>query len=337
MANCEVLASGSTPALSSLRVSFGGTLHLKFLWGLEQTIAGYSHLVPYNKIFKQSSAGITGPLNSLYIGFTVQQPCPISSVLKIRVQIGATGILEGSIVTNLPQFSSSSTLSSSQSNDCYYDSVLKEVVCMNVGAFLDTTIEYFVAVKAFYDSTTGATVTNYGQVTVESIINGVRSESIYNLLAGTTVNVYQNTEFMDTAGWHSRTAFGFGSTQIVTAAEDTTQFLKATPLAITGFLSSGASAVGVVPQDGTVQQLLYFIKADETALCGGPGTCGTNAYMRMNVLFNPRIVQFQDGYLNKGIDFAAWDASLTTPAYNVDSVLCYRATAPTTSYCRWYD
>ena len=54
------------------------------------------------------------------------------------------------------------------------------------------------------------------------------TEQLYSPLPGDSnvASVILNSEFLDVNGWHKRSVFGLGTTQIVSAKEDTTQFLK---------------------------------------------------------------------------------------------------------------
>ncbi len=80
-------------------------LRFQFLWGLDLHNTGINNNVPFNKVFMAQSGGIAGPLNSLYIGFKFNDASPIGCNFTVHVTINATGILEGSIVTNLPSAS----------------------------------------------------------------------------------------------------------------------------------------------------------------------------------------------------------------------------------------
>ena len=70
--------------------------------------------------------------------------------------LGATGVLEGSIVHNLPAYSGLSVF-------CYY--LTTQIICKNVGAFINTGYRYWISGKAYFGSTTGSTVT-FGGVTI---------------------------------------------------------------------------------------------------------------------------------------------------------------------------
>ncbi len=100
----------------------------KFLWGLT-TSPGIPE-VPI-QIYKSASSGILGPLNSIYVSFKVASSIPFGPEFEVLIDVGATGILEGSILTNLPSAQISKKVI------CSYDSVLFKIKCVNVGAFLE--------------------------------------------------------------------------------------------------------------------------------------------------------------------------------------------------------
>lgn len=137
------------------------------LWGIKDTesIPGLpSQTVgstTYNRLFKQQAASpLTGPLNSVYIGFRVAKSTPAQSKFTVKVYLFATGVLEGSIVTNLPA-------ASAEGVKCKY--VTDHVACFNVGFLLAQTTEYFLATKAFYASSV-TTVTNYGKIQIVPVV-----------------------------------------------------------------------------------------------------------------------------------------------------------------------
>lgn len=55
---------------------------------------------------------------------------PRTSEFFVFVELGATGVLEGSILTNLP-----SKDGSTAKPFCSYDTVVKKIGCINVGGF----------------------------------------------------------------------------------------------------------------------------------------------------------------------------------------------------------
>ncbi len=144
---------------------------IKYMWGLDSTeqISTEINNFPF-QIFRETNVGTSrlGPINSLYISFSLAQSVPDGTTFKITLTVGATGILEGSIVTNLPgiiNVNSASTLPSRPR--CYYAS--PDIICKDVGALNKKNYEYFIAFKGFYDSSISS-INNYGQVVITSVV-----------------------------------------------------------------------------------------------------------------------------------------------------------------------
>jgi hypothetical protein len=64
--------------------------------------------------------------------------------------IGAQGVLEGSIVHNLPPYSGMTVY-------CSY--INTYILCKNVGAFINTNYRYWISGKAFFSMSTANTIT----------------------------------------------------------------------------------------------------------------------------------------------------------------------------------
>jgi hypothetical protein len=101
------------------------------------------------------------------------------------------------------------------------------------------------------------------------------------------LTLIKNTEFLDTAsgGWHNTTSWGFGTTQIITQADDGT--LSGVPNALNSFFSSSSSSIGIFPNDMqrgiSNQMLLFFLKVPTTSVA----TSATAAtYTSMSIAFN---------------------------------------------------
>ena len=77
--------------------------------------------------------------------------------------LGATGCLEGSIAHNLPAYTG-------QSVHCHYDSGTEYLHCENVGAFINTGYRYFISGKAYFDGTTGSSISGFGDVQIIPIV-----------------------------------------------------------------------------------------------------------------------------------------------------------------------
>lgn len=102
--------------------------------------------------------------------------------------------------------------------------------------------------------------------------------------------------------------------------------LSATPTGIYQTLQTPyLTTVGIVPST-TDQQLLFFLYAS-TAQLGA-----ANGYYRMNIMYNPSVVQYSLGNGVQGVDFAAYYSSFSNWA--IDTFPCYTGA---TKYCTWYN
>ena len=105
----------------------------------------------------------------------------------VKITFGATGILEGSIVTNLPSYSTTKKVT------CIYDNASFTVICKNVGALISTVSDYFIAVRAYYANAM-TDVADYGKVIIDVLAyepNGVTvipSVILFSDLAGAVPN-----------------------------------------------------------------------------------------------------------------------------------------------------
>ena len=125
--------------------------------------------LPVVKLYKDAADPgnpTIGPLNSLYVSFKIAKAVPPGCEFEVKVYIEATGALEGSLVSNLPEYSNAGI-------KCKYIPYIGipdsgYIHCKNVGALLSTDNEYFVAIKAYYKKT-APDPTRYGKVEVLTI------------------------------------------------------------------------------------------------------------------------------------------------------------------------
>ena len=94
---------------------------------------------------------------------------------------------EGTIAHNLPAYTG-------QTVYCSYDTGNKRIVCKNVGAFINTAYRYFVSGKAFFDSTTAASISTFAGVSIFPVVYDnagvqVTTPVLYNDLAGQSTAV----------------------------------------------------------------------------------------------------------------------------------------------------
>ena len=79
--------------------------------------------------------------------------------MTLTLSTGAAGAIDHSIITNLPVKSGAKKVL------CSYKAASLSIVCTNIGAFYDVSMEYFIAAKIFYTSTS-ADPTNFGGISI---------------------------------------------------------------------------------------------------------------------------------------------------------------------------
>jgi hypothetical protein len=121
---------------------------------------------------------------------------------------------------------------------------------------------------------------------------------------------------------------------VVSGFEDISQVLRSLPLGLKKYLLDTADdqTVGIVPTYSSVQQLFFFLKVDPAAHFG---TTSSTSALRMQILFNANIVLFENGYIQKGIDFAGYNNA--TGTWEAEDFPCYNALSPDLGSCRWYN
>ncbi|EAR88266.2 transmembrane protein, putative (macronuclear) [Tetrahymena thermophila SB210] len=294
---------------------------IQYLWGVDQKESIFS---PY-KLFKAASATpLAGPINSFQIYFTIPTIVPEGSDLTLSLETDSTSCLEHSIITNLP------VQSGKQKVSCYFTivSTLGYIKCVNIGAFQDPSIQYFIAAKVYYANSAPDPV-NFGGISIKSVVLDGNGQPIPNInlfgdALGQKITLQANTEYLDTSGWHSSAAWSLGTTQIISTPDDGT--LSGVPNGINALLTGQLNTVGIIPSLQTSQQLIFFLKVT-------PSQIGTdNNYYRMSILYNPSVVKYVTGYETKGIDFAAY--SSTNSKWELDQFVCY---SQANKQCVWYN
>jgi hypothetical protein len=147
-----------------------------------------------------------------------------------------------------------------------------------VGSFYDTTMRYFICGKAYYDSTTASSLTNFGDVTIQSVVydysgNLINGVVLFTPLVTTnTIAVSQNTEYLDSAGIHSATkAVRYG--QVVSFKDDRSR--SALDQAIESFTTGNTSTVGIIPNMVGSQQLMFLLNVPQNKMSS---LSGNNQY-----------------------------------------------------------
>ena len=241
------------------------TPRVLLFWGIDSTFTD-SKITTALPLFKaQNVSPNILPYNSFNIGFSFTETSPISGEYIVYITLGATGVAEGTIAHNLPAYTG-------QTVYCYYDTANKRIVCKNVGAFINTSFRYFVSGKAYFDSATSSPITTFAGVSIVPIVYNdagtqITTPVLYVDLAGQSTNVETSKELLDTAGYHNTGSYKIGNAQVVSYYDD--QTLSSTANAMSGFLTGTNSSVGIIPDLGVSQQLLFLLKTTTADMSAG--------------------------------------------------------------------
>ena len=115
-------------------------------------------------------------------------------------------------------------------------------------------------------------MTDFGKVSITPIVydsDGVQISSpvLYVDLAGVSTAVQISQEFLDTSGYHNTGTRSIGNAQVVSYNDD--KSLSSTANAIKGFLQGTNSSVGIIPDLGTSQQLLFLLNTPTGSISAG--------------------------------------------------------------------
>jgi hypothetical protein len=89
-----------------------------------------------------------------------------------------------------------------ESISCYASGT--QIVCENIGGTIQSFTQYFVSAKIGFNYNQTQQISNFGQVTMYITLNGVQYSSAIPFFGseGSPVNLQNNTEYLDTTGWH---------------------------------------------------------------------------------------------------------------------------------------
>lgn len=154
----------ATPlSVNSIAITSSGSDRVQLFWGIQK---GYSDATGYLSnvvigLYKAANPSLVGPLNSFSNGFMISDTPPINSVFTVQMNLGALGVLEGSIVHNLPAASGLTVF-------CSY--LWPTLTCQNVGAFINTNFRYFISGKAYFSNSLSSTLSSFGDVKILSVV-----------------------------------------------------------------------------------------------------------------------------------------------------------------------
>jgi hypothetical protein len=92
---------------------------------------------------------------------------------------------------------------------------------------------------------------------------------------------------LDVSGYHNINSLSIGNAQVVSYNDDLS--LSSTANAVQGFLTGTNSSVGIVPDLGTSQQLLFLLNTPTGSISSG-GIASTN--YSINLMFNSQVISF---------------------------------------------
>lgn len=102
--------------------------------------------------------------------------------------------------------------------------------------------------------------------------------------------------------------------QVVSYEDDGT--LSSTANAMKGFMTGTNSTIGIVPDLGVSQQLLFLLKVNSLSSSGS----GNN--MQTRLLYNNKVIGFETDAESRGLDFVGYQSS--TGNWSIEYATCHR-------------
>jgi len=171
-----------------------------------------------------------------------------------------------------------------------------------------TSYRYFISGKTFFSSTTTSPVTIFGDISILPIVydssGNSLSVTLYTPLApGASINVKASKGYLDLDGavsYHDTNDFKIGNAQVISMKDDKT--LSSTANAMQSFFTGTNNTIGIVPDLGTSQQLVFLIQTQPADVSGA-----TDKYT-MNLLYNNKVIGFESDDLadSRGLDFVGY-------------------------------
>ena len=276
-----------------------GDERLYLLWGISSETTD-PELTGIGLGFYRATGSMIGPFNSFNAGWSFSETSPIDGRYTVQMYLGADGFLEGSLAHNLPAYTGLKVY-------CHYDTGTKYLICENVGAFINTEYRYFISGKAFFSSGSG-TVSNFGDLKILPIVydddgNQLADIQLYtDFASGDSIDLLDSEEYLDTSGYHQVSGKDIGVAQVISYEDDGT--LSSTANAMQGFMEGDNSTIGIVPDLGVSQQLLFLLKVSSISGGGGSG----DSYVT-KLLYNNRVIGFESGAEERGLDFVGYDST----------------------------
>jgi hypothetical protein len=117
-------------------------------------------------------------------------------------------------------------------------------------------------------------------------------------------------------GYHSTSTFSIGNAQVVSYYDDLS--LSSTANAVQGFLQGTNSSIGIIPDLGTSQQLLFLLNTPTSSISSG--SIGSSNFTT-NLMFNSQVIGFETSAAGRGLDFVGY--LISTSAWSISGSPCY--------------
>ena len=155
-----------------------------------------------------------------------------------------------------------------------------------------TSYRYFISGKTFFNFGTSSPISNFGDISIEPVVydssGNALSVSLYTPLApGTAINLRTSKSYLDMDGalsYHDTNDFKIGNAQVISMPDDKT--LSSTANAMKSFFTGTNNTVGIVPDLGSSQQLVFLIQTQAADVSGATD------YYTMNLLYNNKVIGF---------------------------------------------
>ncbi len=155
-----------------------------------------------------------------------------------------------------------------------------------------TSYRYFISGKTFFSFGTASPITKFGDIAINPVVydssGNALSVSLYTALApGTGINLKVSKSYLDLDGslsYHDINDFKIGNAQVISMPDDKT--LSSTANAMQSFFTGTNNTVGIVPDLGSSQQLVFLIQTLQADISGGTD------YYTMNLLYNNKVIGF---------------------------------------------
>lgn len=193
-----------------------------------------------------------------------------------------------------------------------------------------TSYRYFISGKTYFSFGTTSPITTFGDISINPVVYDSTGTALpvtlYTPLApGTSIPLRVSKSYFDLDGskaYHNTNDFTIGNAQVISMPDDKT--LSSTANAMKAFFTGTNNTVGIVPDMGTSQQLVFLL---QTQLAD---VSGATDFYTMNLMYNNKVIGFESDDLadTRGLDFVGyqnssgnWSISYS-PCYQVGQLAC---------------